>query len=127
MNAFQVRDTADNPISEIDFADSDATKTIRLFNAGDGAPATLELGAMTAGLAYAGDRNAQGQAAITGQWLEARVGADPWTPIGGDLLNPANVLALTPPVPGDHIDVELRLVGSTGIFSVVPVVLFPVG
>jgi len=134
--SYQIRNTLDQEIGAVEFGASIAssqtgTQTVRIYNDGDATPDTLTFGCMTEDLHYTGDTTANGQEVVTEQWLEAKVGAGVWTPIGGDPTTPANVLDLTPPTPGTYLDVLLRLntpaaPSTTAIFLFVPILTFPV-
>lgn len=135
--SYVIRDTSDDAISMVAFGlttDGAATaaQTIRIYNDGDATPAELLLAALTSNGNFAGDRNNQGQEAVTEKWLEASTdGGSTWTAIGGDPLTPANVLSLTPPAAGAYIDVQLRLnmpatPTTSGNFAVIPCLFWPV-
>lgn len=135
--SYVIRNTSNAAISMIEFGrttDGAATtaQTIRVYNDGDATPAELLIGAMTTNCGFTGDEAQQGQEAITEKWLEASDDdGSTWTPIGGDPLTPTNVLSVTPPAAGAHIDIKLRLnmpasPTTTGNFAVIPFALWPV-
>ena len=129
-----IRDTDDDAISAIDFGITEpgatsSSVTIRVYNAGTETPADVVIGCLTTGWNATGDRNSQGQEAVSEQWVQARVGAGAWTPIGGSPLTAGNVMAITPPIAGAYVDVELRQVipaapTTRGGFSCVPFALY---
>jgi hypothetical protein len=115
--SYIIRNTSDAEISMLDFeavTGTSETKTIRIYNSGDATATDLFLGAATVKWSYSGDLNSQGQELVTEQWLQAKVGAGTWTPIGGDPSTPTNILSLTPPAAGAYVTVELRLVIPAG-------------
>lgn len=116
------RDTSDNPVSTLAFAGNApgiTTSVIvrRLYNAGTTASATLEIGCLTVTGCISGERNSQGQELVTEQWLQASVSANPYTPIGGNLLLVANTLSITPPNEGAYLDVSFKAVIPAGVAS----------
>jgi hypothetical protein len=127
---YVLRNTSDQAISRIDFGDlepgeTSATKTVRIYNAGDAASSSLEIGALTIAGGITGDRNGQGQELITEQWLQARTGAGAFDAIGGDPLTAANVLSVTPPAAAAYIDIDFRLVIPAGASTRGGVLCFP--
>ncbi len=128
--SYIIRNTSDAEISTLDFeavTGTSATKTVRVYNSGDATATDLFLGAATVKWSYSGDLNSQGQELITEQWLQAKVGAGAWTPIGGDPSTPTSILSLTPPAAGAYVAVELRLVipagaDTAGNFAFIPFV-----
>jgi hypothetical protein len=129
-----IRDTDDDAISSIDFGITEpgatsASVTIRVYNTGTETPADVVIGCLTTGWNATGDRNSQGQEAVTEKWVQARVGAGAFTAIGGNPLTAGNVLSITPPAPGAYVDVELRQVipatpTTRGGFSCIPFALY---
>lgn len=129
-----IRDTDDDNISSIDFGliepgATSSTVTIRIYNAGTESPTEILIGCLTSLWSATGDRNSQGQEAVTEQWVQARVGAGAWTPIGGNPLTPANVLSIAVPAPGAYTTVELRQVipatpTTRGGFACIPFALY---
>jgi hypothetical protein len=129
-----IRNTSDAAISAVEFGfleagETSSTVTIRVYNAGTESPTEILIGCLTSGWNTTGDRNSQGQEAVTEQWVQARVGAGAWTPIGGSPLTPANVLSIAVPSPGAYTTVELRQVipatpTTRGGFACIPFALY---
>lgn len=116
--SYIIRNTSDAEVSSIDFGSTIGTSdtvTIRVYNSGDATAADLFIGCATVVWAFAGALNSQGQELVDNQWIQAKVGAGAWTPIGGDPSVPANILTLTPPAAGAYVEVSLRLVVPAGV------------
>lgn len=131
-----IRNTSDDAINSIDFGVLSAGETssviqIRLYNAGDAAPTEIAVGAVTTQWGWSGDRNSQGQEAITEKWLQARVGTAAYAAIGGNPLSSGATLAITAMSAGGSVDVDLKLVTVTsastaGGFSIIPFAIYGV-
>jgi len=124
------RDTSDNGISAIDFGEpapgeTSSEVTVRFYNNGDSTPAEMLIGCITSAFNFTGDRNNQGQEAVTEQWVEAKEGAGAWTAIGGDPLTGGNTLSATAPSAGNYTDIVFRLVVPSGADTRGRLAVFP--
>lgn len=132
---FEIRDTSDVPLSLIEITATAAgitsLGTIRAAVVDAWAGATAGVGVMTPdGMpASAGTVRGMAGTAVDGHWVEAKIGAGAWTPIGGHLLDAgAATLAVSDPSPADYVDIELRLnvptTAELGAFAVFPFVFW---
>lgn len=135
---FEIRDTSDNPLSVIEVnvtaAGVTSLPTIRV-EIIDNTGAARDWDSRTAGLgvvsidglpvSYGADRGLAADC-VDDHWIEARIGAGAWTPIGGHLLDAgAATIAISDPTPTTyHVDIELRInvptTASYGQFAVRP-------
>jgi len=98
--------------------------TIRIKNIGDNTPDFAKLSAALLTWRYTGGINSQGQEMIDETWLQARISASVFLPIGGD-PSMSNVLTLPALSAGSSIDVDLRIsvpssANSGGAIGVIP-------
>lgn len=129
-----IHNILDAEISLMDFGEItpgmvSSTIVARLYNSGTTTPTTLDFGVATGAWNFAGDRNSQGQEAVTEQWFEARVSPAAFAPIGGDPLTPANLLSLTPISAGASVDVDIRVnppigMATAGKLTAIPFAFF---
>lgn len=119
---FEIRDTSGDPVEYIEVAVTSSgittLQTVRV-ELIDNTGAARDWDGRTAGLgivsidglpvSYGTDRGLAADC-VDDHWIEARIGAGAWTPIGGHLLDASvATIAITDPAPAYYVDVELRI------------------
>ena len=116
--AFAIKNADGNEIDTINigqvFPGTIPRGTVTITNTGTETPSDARLTVSTLDWTWTGSLDIRGQEIVTEKWLQAKIGAGSWTPIGGLFTTAGNYLSVTPPAPGDSVDVELQLVVPAG-------------
>jgi len=86
-----------------------ALETVRIKNVGTTTPTELRLSVCNFDWTFAGARNFEGQEVVTEKMVEAKIGAGPWTPIGGTFVTPGNYIEPGLIAAGAYVEVQLRV------------------
>lgn len=113
MKQYELRDIEGNILGDAAFSDLEegttgSTFSILVANTGDEASSDLRLTVILADRTFGSGANLDGFEVMTERWVEARIGAGAWTPIGGNPVDAGNYLSVPSPDPGDSVQVDLR-------------------
>lgn len=112
----ELRDTSDAPLTSAEATISGvgvtALPTVRVAVVGTWTTETAAIGVMCvdgAPVSLGTERGLAG-AVVDAKWIEAKIGAGAWTPVGGHPIDAgAAVLAIADPAPATYVDVEMRI------------------